>query len=106
MRVVWTIVLALMLAGCVTQEDAGVRAAKMEAQDDASCRQLSAGKGADAYTQCRRNLIGYRQQAVAEDEQKRARVSEALEGMSRSMRSIDNPPQNVNVNVTCTFGCR
>jgi len=100
------IVLALTLAGCVTQEDAGVRAAKMEAQDDASCRQLSAGRGADAYTQCRRNLIGYRQQAVAEDEQKRARVSEALEGMSRSLQSINPPPQEVNVNVTCRFGCR
>lgn len=98
------LVLALMLAGCVTQEDAGVRAAKMEAQDDASCRQLSAGKGADAYTQCRRNLIGYRQQAVVEEEQKRARVSEALEGMSRSLQSINNPPQNVNVTVSCAYG--
>jgi hypothetical protein len=98
------IVLALTLAGCVTQEDAGVRAAKMEAQDDASCRQLSAGKGADAYTLCRKNLLYYRQQAVVEEDQKRARVSEALEGMSRSMRSIDNPPQNVNVTVTCAYG--
>jgi hypothetical protein len=34
--------------GLYGQKDAGVRAAKMEAQDDASCRQLSAGQGADA----------------------------------------------------------
>lgn len=40
-----SIALALLLAGCMAQEDAGVRAAKMEAQDDASCRQLSTGKG-------------------------------------------------------------
>lgn len=100
-----TIVLSLMLTGCITQEDAGVRAAKMEAQDDASCRQLSNGKGADAYTQCRKNLLYYRQQANLEEEQKRARVSEALEGMSRSMQSINaNQPQNVNINVTCAYG--
>ncbi|MET4390860.1 hypothetical protein ABIB73_006646 [Bradyrhizobium sp. F1.4.3] len=103
------IVLALMLVGCVTQEDAGVRAAKMEAQDDASCRQLSTGKGADAYTQCRKNLLYYRQQAVVEEQQaqaKRERVSDALMAASRSLQSINPPPQEVNVNVTCTFGCR
>lgn len=100
-----SIALALMLAGCMAQEDAGVRAAKMEAQDDASCRQLSTGKGADAYTQCRKNLLYYRQQANLEEQQKRARVSEALEGMSRSMQSINaNQPQNVNVTVTCMYG--
>ena len=49
----------LLLTGCVT-EDAGVTAARMEAQDDASCLKLSVGKSADAYRQCRQNLIGYR----------------------------------------------
>jgi hypothetical protein len=39
-------------------------AARMEQQDDAACVKLSAGKGAGAYQQCRRNLIGYRQQAL------------------------------------------
>jgi hypothetical protein len=96
----------VLLSGCVGSEDSGIRAAKMEAQDDASCRQLSAGKGADAYTQCRRNLIYYRQQANAEEQQRQARIAEGLEGMSRSLQSINPPPQNVNVNVTCTFGCR
>jgi hypothetical protein len=47
--------LLLLLAGCVT-EDAGAR---MEAQDDASCRNLSVGKSETTYLQCRQNLIGY-----------------------------------------------
>jgi hypothetical protein len=55
----------LLLAGCVT-EDPGVAAAR-EAQDDASCRTLSAGKGESAYQQCRQNVIGYRQQVRAEN---------------------------------------
>lgn len=99
----------IMLCGCVANEDAGVRAAKMEAQDDASCRQLSAGKGTEAYTQCRKNLLYYRQQAAVEDQQKAERsrrVSEGLMEMSRSLQSINPPPQEVNVNVTCAFGCR
>jgi hypothetical protein len=49
---------ALALAGCQT-EDAGVRAAKMEMQDDAAC------KGRPDYTQCRKNLFAYRQQGDA-----------------------------------------
>jgi len=99
----------LLLAGCMTQEDAGVRAAKMEAQDDASCRQLSEGKGADAYTQCRKNLLYYRQQAQIEEQQRQARADAAaahLAAAGRALQSIDNQPQNVNVTVTCTFGCR
>jgi hypothetical protein len=48
------VLLALMLGGCMANED--LIAAKMEAQDDASCRKLSAGKSSDAYTQCRKNL--------------------------------------------------
>lgn len=103
------IVLALMLAGCMAQEDAGVRAAKMEAQDDASCKQLSTGKGADAYTQCRKNLLYYRQQAMVEEQQRQARndaAADSLAAAGRAMQSIGNPPQSVNVNVTCTFGCR
>ncbi|MGY4500405.1 hypothetical protein ACVWYH_004336 [Bradyrhizobium sp. GM24.11] len=109
MRIVVLAVGLVVLSGCVSTEDAGVRAAKMEAQDDISCRQLSAGKGADAYTQCRKNLLYYRQQAAVEDQQKAERsrrVSEGLMEMSRSLQSINPPPQEVNVNVTCTFGCR
>lgn len=99
----------MLLCGCVAREDAGVRAAKMEAQDDASCRQLVTGKGADAYMQCRKNLLYYRQQAAIQDQQaaeRSRRVSEGLMEMSRSLQSINPPPQEVNVNVTCTFGCR
>lgn len=109
MKVLGGLVLAFMLAGCVTQEDAGVRAAKMEAQDDASCRQMSQGKGAEAYQECRKHLLNYRQQAMLEDQQaqeRRERIGDALIAASRAAQSIDNPPQNVNVNVTCTFGCR
>ncbi|PDT86693.1 hypothetical protein CO669_28785 [Bradyrhizobium sp. Y36] len=51
---------AVICSGCVGNEDSGVRAARMEQQDDASCRQLSAGKGAQAYQQCRENLMSYR----------------------------------------------
>jgi hypothetical protein len=106
MRVLVLAVGLVALSGCVASEDAGVRAAKMEAQDDTSCRQLTTGKSADAYTQCRRNLIYYRQQANAEEQQRQARIAEGLEGMSRSLKSINPSPQEVNVNVTCTFGCR
>jgi len=109
MRLVVLAAMLMTLCGCVTNEDAGVRAAKMEAQDDASCRQLSTGKGAEAYTQCRKNLLYYRQQAAIQDQQaaeRSRRVSEGLMEMSRSLQSINPPPQEVNVNVTCTFGCR
>lgn len=106
MRLVFMAAGLMALCGCVSSEDAGIRAAKMEAQDDASCRQLSAGKGADAYTQCRKNLLYYRQQASIEEQQRQARIAEGLEGMSRSLKSINPSSQDVNVNVTCTFGCR
>jgi hypothetical protein len=100
MRAVLVLFGALALGGCQT-EDAGVRAAKMEMQDDAAC------KGRPDYQQCRKNLFAYRQQVVIEDEQRRARVAAVADGLAaagRAMQSIDNPP--VNVNVTCTFGCR
>jgi len=92
---------ALALAGCQT-EDAGVRAAKMEMQDDAAC------KGRPDYTQCRKNLFSYRQQVSIEDQQRRQRLIAAANGFqaaAQSMQSI-SPPPPVNVNVTCTFGCR
>jgi len=66
----------LVLAACVT-EDPGVAAARREAQDDASCRTLSAGKGESAYQQCRQNLIGYRQQARAENAETREKLQSA-----------------------------
>jgi hypothetical protein len=98
----------VVLTGCVGSEDSGVRAARMEQQDDASCRQLSVGKGAQAYQQCRQNLFSYRQQALIEDQQRQAKLQAAADGLAaagRAMQSIDNPPQQVNMNVTC-FGCR
>lgn len=102
MRKVAVICALLALAGCTTSEDTGAVAARMEAQDDASC------KGRQDYQQCRRNLQGYRQQALAEQREKRARseaAGDALIAAGRSMQSIDpGPPQNVNVNVTCNFG--
>ena len=67
----------LLLTGCAT-EDPGVAAARMEAQDDASCRNLSVGKGAEAYPQCRQNLIGYRQQAQAQARADSAARSQAI----------------------------
>jgi hypothetical protein len=100
MRAMLVLFGALALAGCQT-EDTGARAAKMEMQDDATC------KGRPDYQQCRKNLFAYRQQAVIEEQQRQARVSAVADGLAaagRSLQSIDNPP--VNVNVTCTFGCR
>jgi hypothetical protein len=97
----------VVLTGCMGREDAGVVAARMEAQDDASCHNLSQGKGADAYAQCRKNLLYYRQQAQVEEAQRQARINAAADGLAaagRAMQSIDNPPQNVNVNVTCNYG--
>ena len=76
-------------------------AAKMEAQDDAACR------GRQDYAQCRRNLTAYRQQALAEKQQDQARAQAVADGVAaagRAMQSIDQPPQTVNVNVTCAWG--
>jgi hypothetical protein len=85
--------LLLLLTACVT-EDPGVAAARMEAQDDASCQKLSAGKSAVAYQQCRQNLIGYRQQAQAQAQadsaarsQALANFGDALSGAGAAMRT-------------------
>ena len=95
------LMLLLLLTGCVT-EDAGVVAARMEAQDDASCRNLLAGKGADTYQQCRQNLIGYRQQVQA-DRAARARAlanfGHALSAAGDAMRAA-SPSQNNNNDTT------
>jgi hypothetical protein len=88
--------LLLLLAGCVT-EDPGAAAARMEAQDDASCQRLAAGKGAGAYQQCRQNLIGYRQQARADNAERARALSEfgeALQGAGAAMRSISHSRDN------------
>lgn len=84
---------ALMLAGCQT-EDAGVRAARMEAQDDAAC------KTRQDYQQCRNNLMAYRKQATLEDEQQRARISKALRDAGRALQGT----QNVDVTISCADG--
>ena len=92
----------VVLSGCQGSEDTGARAARMEMQDDAAC------KGRPDYQQCRKNLFAYRQQALVEEQQRQARINAAAEGLAaagRAMQSIDNPPQQVNMNVTC-FGCR
>ena len=79
-RLVLVMLTGLSLAAC-RGEDSGVVAAKMEAQDDASCRTLSAGKGAAAYQQCRANLMGYRQQAMAEKQAHNAEMDRRAEGL-------------------------
>ena len=101
--------LALTLGGCVTHEDAGVAAARMERQDDATCQQQTTGKGTETYQDCRRSLMAYRQQTLVQQQQEQARrdaVADSLAAAGRAMQSIDQPPQQMNVNVTCTFGCR
>jgi hypothetical protein len=94
------LIATLALAGCVGSEDTGAVAVRMEQQDDATC------KGRKDYQQCRQNLLGYRRQALAEDQARQAKVNAAADGLAaagRAMQSID--PQTTNVNVTC-FGCR
>jgi hypothetical protein len=93
MRIALLSLLLLLLAGCVT-EDAGVAAARMEAQDDASCQKLSSGKGAGAYQQCRQNLIGYRQQAQADNAaraQALANFGDALSSAGAALHSRSTP---------------
>ena len=71
-----------------------MRAAKMEMQDDATC------KGRPDYNQCRSNLIMYRQQALAEEQQNAAKAAALADGLAaagRAMQAI-NRPQDVNVN--------
>lgn len=87
---------AIMLAGCQT-EDAGVRAARMEAQDDAAC------KTRQDYQLCRNNLMVYRRQAMLEDEQQRARVKQFGQALQETGRAMQGT-QNVNVTVSCTYG--
>ncbi len=102
-RLVAAVGLALILAGCNTAEDTGAVAARMEAQDDAAC------KGRQDYTQCRRNLMAYRQQAIIERQEKQARLDAAADSLAaaaRAMQSINPPTQDVNVRVSCTYGCR
>jgi hypothetical protein len=103
--------LLLLLAGCVT-EDVGVTAARMEAQDDASCQNLSVGKGEAAYRQCRQNLMGYRQQAQAQAQadnaarrQALANFGDALSAAGGAMRSnsvADDTPTAAPQTTHCT----
>jgi hypothetical protein len=91
MRVVLALLLAALLSGC---ESASERAVKMEMQDDAACQQLSAGKGSDAYTACRRNLMVYREQVSREDEAGRQRamaIGQGLQSAGASLCSIGSP---------------
>jgi len=92
MRWLFALIWVVSLAGCNTaQEGASQRAAKMEMEDDSSCQRLSAGKGAQAYSACRQNLMVYRQEVAREDirEQERSdRVAAALQGMGSSLSNI------------------
>lgn len=92
---------SLALAGCQTTADTGKAAARMEMQDDAACR------GHAHYAQCRSNLIGYRQLALAEEQQRQAesaRQGAALARMGAALQSINPPTQHVDVTVSCSFG--
>jgi hypothetical protein len=102
MRLKLLAIALLALTGCQHQEDTGVAAARMEMQDDATCR------GKPNYNQCRANLMSYRQQAVVEEQQRQARSdaqSAALIAAGQSLQNIGRT-NDVNVNVNCTFGCR
>lgn len=93
----WAVLgVSLALAGCMQTQDPGVQAARMEAQDDATC------KGRQDYQQCRQNLIGYRQQVVDQDNLRRQRIANAFQGAGAAMQSIE--PRTVNVNVSCSYG--
>jgi hypothetical protein len=81
----------------------------MERQDDATCQQQASGKGAETYQECRRSLMAYRQQALVQDQQRQARADAAANSLiaaGQALQNINPPPQQMNVNVTCSFGCR
>lgn len=111
MRAIGVIVLALMMAGCLAQEETGAGAAKTEAREDTTCRQLSAGLGAEAYSRCRKNLLHYRQQVLVERQQeqdKRGAFADsfAVVGRASAIRSIGNQPETWSAKVNCIFWCR
>jgi hypothetical protein len=62
----------------------------MEAQDDASCQKLSAGKGADAYQRCRQNLMAYRHEAMAERAERRQEIDRAGNAMREAGAALSN----------------
>ena len=96
----WAVLgISLALAGCMQTQDPGVQAARMEAQDHATCQ------GRSDYQQCRQNLMGYRQQALAEEgmkQQRRRDVGAAFQAAGAAMQA--NEPRTVNVNVSCSYG--
>jgi hypothetical protein len=61
----------------------------MEMQDDAAC------KGRPDYTQCRKNLFAYRQQAVIDENQRQARIDRVADGLAaagQALQNINPPP--------------
>jgi hypothetical protein len=91
MRLLLCVLILTAVTGCVS-EDSGVVAARMEAQDDASCRQLATGKGEAGYAQCRQNLMAYRQQAQierAQSEERAERIGRALQNAGAALQSIN-----------------
>jgi hypothetical protein len=87
---------ALMLGACQT-EDTGVRAARMEAQDDTAC------KARQDYQQCRSNIMVYRREALREEAQRRIQARQFGEGLQDVGRALQGT-QNVNVTVSCKDG--
>ena len=86
----------LPLTACITaREDPGVVAAKLEAQDDASCRKLMVDRRTptdpQAYGQCRQNLLVYRQEAAAQEarqDAQRDRFGAALQEAGAALGNI------------------
>ena len=81
--------LLVVLAGCA-REDSGAAAARMEMQDDAACRQITAGKGETSYTQCRRNIFAYRQQAQVEEAQQHERLRDFGDSLQQAGAALQN----------------
>jgi hypothetical protein len=88
MRYVFAVLLVLPLGAC---ETASERAVRMEMEDDAACQRLSAGKGPEAYTACRQNLMVYRQEVAREDEVSRQRaqaIGQSMQNAGAALSSI------------------
>jgi hypothetical protein len=85
MRYVFAVLLALPLGAC---ESASERVVRMEMQDDAACQRLSAGKGPEAYTACRQNLMIYRREVARENGERMQAIGEGLQNAGAALSSI------------------
>ena len=96
-------IVALLLCGCLTaQEQQAEQARKIDAQDDAHCRQqvAPASSSDPAYGECRQRLAQIRQAAIQND----MATAQALQGLGTSMQQAGawlqaaSPPPPI----TCT----